>query len=80
MVQSAWGMTQGVVMPLSGFLINAIGQKVTKDDDFVTTFMGEQVSELQAAMVSGSIIFSAGCALTYITINKVGPDNRTLKQ
>jgi len=26
-VQSAWGMTQGVVMPLSGFLINAIGEK-----------------------------------------------------
>ena len=50
-VQSTWGMTQGVVMPLSGFLINAIGQK--------------------ASMVSGSILFSAGCALTYITINKV---------
>jgi len=49
-VQSIWGMTQGVVMPLSGFLINAIGQK--------------------ASMVSGSILFSAGCALTYITINK----------
>jgi len=49
-VQSAWGMTQGVVMPLSGFLINAIGQK--------------------ASMVLGSSIFSAGCALTYITINK----------
>ena len=28
-VQSAWGMTQGVVMPLSGFLIKAIGQKVS---------------------------------------------------
>ena len=27
-VQSTWGMTQGVVMPLSGFLIRAIGQKV----------------------------------------------------
>ena len=27
-VQSAWGMTQGCVMPLSGFLIRAIGQKV----------------------------------------------------
>ena len=25
----------------------------------------------QASMVSGSFIFSAGCALTYITINKV---------
>ena len=50
MVQSAWGMTQGVVMPLSGFLIRAIGEK--------------------ASMVAGSIIFSAGCALTYITINK----------
>ena len=50
-VQSTWGMTQGVVMPLSGFLINAIGPK--------------------ASMVSGSILFSAGCALTYITINKV---------
>ena len=50
-VQSTWGMTQGVVMPLSGFLINAIGQK--------------------ASMVSGSILFSAGCALTYITISKV---------
>ena len=50
-VQSTWGMTQGVVMPLSGFLINAIGQK--------------------ASMVSGSILFSAGCALTYITIKKV---------
>jgi len=49
-VQSAWGMTQGVVMPLSGFLIRAIGEK--------------------ASMVAGSIIFSAGCALTYITINK----------
>ena len=27
-VQSTWGMTQGFIMPLSGFLINAIGQKV----------------------------------------------------
>ena len=27
-VQSTWGMTQGCVMPLSGFLIRAIGQKV----------------------------------------------------
>ena len=27
-VQSAWGMTQGFVMPLSGFLITAIGEKV----------------------------------------------------
>ena len=25
---------------------------------------------LQASMVAGSIIFSGGCALTYITINK----------
>jgi len=49
-VQFTWGMTQGLVMPLSGFLITAIGKK--------------------AAMVSGSAIFSAGCALTYITINK----------
>ena len=47
-VQSTWGMTQGVVMPLSGFLVNIIGQK--------------------ASMVSGSIIFSSGCALTYFTI------------
>jgi len=49
-VQSAWGMTQGFVMPLSGFLIRAIGEK--------------------ASMISGSIIFSAGCALTYLTIDK----------
>ena len=28
-VQSTWGMTQGVVMPLSGFLINVIGQKAS---------------------------------------------------
>jgi len=49
-VQSAWGMTQGCVMPLSGFLIRAIGQK--------------------ASMIAGSIIFSAGCALTYFTISK----------
>jgi len=49
-VQSAWGMTQGFVMPLSGFLITAIGEK--------------------ASMIAGSIIFSAGCALTHITINK----------
>ena len=27
-VQSVWGMTQGVVMPFSGFLIRAIGEKV----------------------------------------------------
>ena len=47
-VQSTWGMTQGVVMPLSGFLVNIIGQK--------------------ASMVSGSILFSGGCALTYFTI------------
>ena len=26
-VQSAWGMTQGTVMPLSGFLIRLIGEK-----------------------------------------------------
>jgi len=49
-VQSTWGMTQGCVMPLSGFLIRAIGEK--------------------ASMISGSILFSAGCALTYFTINK----------
>jgi len=49
-VQSTWGMTQGIVMPLSGFLIALIGEK--------------------ASMISGSIIFSAGCALTYFTINK----------
>ena len=28
-VQSAWGMTQGCVMPFSGFIIKAIGQKVS---------------------------------------------------
>ena len=49
-VQSAWGMTQGTVMPFSGFLIRLIGEK--------------------AAMTLGATIFSAGCALTYITINK----------
>ena len=27
-VQSTWGMTQGIVMPFSGFIINAIGQRV----------------------------------------------------
>jgi hypothetical protein len=27
-VQSAWGMTQGCVMPFSGFIIRAIGEKV----------------------------------------------------
>jgi len=49
-VQSTWGMTQGVVMPLSGFLIEFIGPK--------------------ASMTLGASIFSAGCALTYITINR----------
>jgi len=49
-VQSTWGMTQGVVMPLSGFLIEWIGPKM--------------------AMTAGATIFSSGCALTYITINK----------
>ena len=34
-VLSTWGMTQGLVMPFSGFLINAIGQKVMMD---LTTF------------------------------------------
>merc|ERR1719225_203214 len=43
-------MTQGCVMPVSGFLIAMIGEK--------------------AAMVSGAFIFSLGCALTYVTINK----------
>ena len=33
---------------------------------------------LQAAMVLGSIIFSAGCALTYVTINKVRVSNETV--
>ena len=28
-VQSTWGMTQGVVMPLSGFLIELIGPKAS---------------------------------------------------
>ena len=28
-VQSTWGATQGVVMPLSGFLVNVIGQKAS---------------------------------------------------
>merc|ERR1719500_631346 len=28
-VQSTFGMTQGIVMPFSGFLITAIGQKVS---------------------------------------------------
>ena len=49
-VQSTWGMTQGVIMPFSGFIISVIGEK--------------------CAMVSGAALFSAGCALTYITINK----------
>jgi len=49
-VQSTWGMTQGCVMPVSGFLIAMIGEK--------------------AAMTSGAFIFSLGCALTYVTINK----------
>ena len=43
-------MTQGIVMPLSSFLIKAIGEKTS--------------------MVIGSVLFSAGCALTHITINK----------
>ena len=30
-VLSTWGMTQGLVMPFSGFLINAIGPKVRMD-------------------------------------------------
>ena len=29
-VQSVWGMTQGCVMPFSGFLIRAIGEKVIR--------------------------------------------------
>ena len=49
-VQSTWGMTQGVIMPFSGFIIAVIGEK--------------------CAMVSGAALFSAGCALTYITIDK----------
>jgi len=49
-VQSTWGMTQGAVMPISGFIIQ---------------FMGEK-----AAMMSGAFIFSLGCALTYVTLNK----------
>ncbi|XP_040574922.1 apicoplast pyruvate carrier 1 [Lepeophtheirus salmonis] len=49
-VQSTWGMTQGVVMPLSGFLIARIGNKLS--------------------MVAGTFLFSLGCALTTITINK----------
>ena len=49
-VQSTWGMTQGVIMPFSGFIIGVIGEK--------------------CAMVSGATLFSAGCALTYITIDK----------
>ena len=49
-VQSTWGMTQGVIMPFSGFIISVIGEK--------------------CAMVSGAALFSAGCALTYITIDK----------
>ena len=34
-VQSAWGMTQGCVMPLSGFLIRLIGQKVISPSDLL---------------------------------------------
>ena len=49
-VQSTWGMTQGIVMPFSGFIIGLIGEKTS--------------------MLAGATIFSAGCALTYITIHK----------
>ena len=65
-VLSTWGMTQGLVMPFSGFLINAIGQKVMMD---LITF--SYSFTFQASMVIGSIIFSAGCALTSITIQQV---------
>ena len=27
-VQSTWGMTQGAVMPLSGFIIGFLGEKI----------------------------------------------------
>ena len=68
-VQSAWGMTQGLVMPLSGFLITAIGKKVETCLHILCKFLSGD--SFQASMISGSVIFSAGCALTYITINKV---------
>ena len=56
-VQSTWGMTQGVIMPFSGFIIGVIGEK--------------------CAMVSGATLFSAGCALTYITIDKEDKKKKT---
>ena len=79
-VQSAWGMTQGLVMPLSGFLITAIGKKVVTCSYMCLytcfymcffTWVFHDLTFFQASMISGSVIFSAGCALTYITINKV---------
>ena len=39
-VQSAWGMTQGFVMPLSGFLITAIGEKVFFKKEKITICYG----------------------------------------
>ena len=49
-VMLTWGMTQGITMPFTGFIIAILGNK--------------------ASMILGVAIFSAGCALTYITIQK----------
>ena len=48
-VQSAWGMTQGFVMPLSGFLITAIGEKVffSKGENYHLVWMHWQTFLLQ---------------------------------
>jgi hypothetical protein len=55
-VQSAWGMTQGCVMPFSGFIIRAIGEKVGSSP-VSTSFFGLISYPLQYRRDSGNSFF-----------------------
>ena len=60
-VQSVWGMTQGLIMPLSGYISRC---HLTHD---VTSFLQANISRWtgpRAAMLLGCLIFSLGAAAT----------------
>ncbi len=68
-VQSVWGMTQGMAFPLSGFIIKASKLSIRHERGFYIERTIVQVIGPRLAMFGGCVVFSLGAALTYLTID-----------
>ena len=62
-VQSVWGMTQGLIMPLSGY-ISRCPPPSSDIRQHTRVFMFSRLTGPRAAMLLGCLIFSLGAAVT----------------